>query len=180
MSLQDLNALAAIGTFVVIAVTAGAALIQIRHLRVGYQLQSFLFIMERLNSMEMIEARTFCLVELPQKMNDAGFLENERSSSGDPRIALVGNFFSEIGTLVAAGTLDEQYYLTLLPLASRLWAVTKPVIELRRTRFGPYMWVEFEYLDYLKSTGLYDRKRLARLPPDFKKRYGANPSAPEA
>ena len=73
MPFQVLDTVAALGTFIVIAMTAIAALIQLRHLRSSNQLNAMLKLLE-LEQSPQLEARFhFVRAELATRMKDPEF-----------------------------------------------------------------------------------------------------------
>ncbi|HEV2909756.1 MAG TPA: hypothetical protein VGX02_10825, partial [Candidatus Eremiobacteraceae bacterium] len=75
MSLELLSAIAAIGTFVVIAATAVAAIVQLRHLRSSNQISAITGIQETIESPEFEAARRFIHSDLPLLMKEPRFAE---------------------------------------------------------------------------------------------------------
>lgn len=129
MTWEAVTAIASLSSAIVVCVAAVAAVIQIRHLRTGNQLEAFLRIYDVFNSPDMIAARGYCLDELPE------VLANESSRAAfiagpvEPRLLLVGNFENEVGALVVDGFLEERLVWPLVPVAARLWAIAEPVAQ---------------------------------------------------
>ena len=73
MTLEALSTAAAIGTFLVIAATAIAALIQLRHLRVSNQLQGLLAILSLPYEPILHESFEFVSHELEARLRDPEF-----------------------------------------------------------------------------------------------------------
>jgi hypothetical protein len=170
VSWEAVTALGALASAIVVAVAATAAVLQIRHLRAGNQLEAILRIYDTFNSTEMVEARRYCIYELP------GILADNASRAAllgaaqlDRRISLVGNFNNEIGTLVVAGFLDERLIWPLIPLAARIWRTVAPIAhEWRRKRNDP-IWFDFEYIAALEERVTPDT-HISRFPAWFRAR----------
>jgi hypothetical protein len=75
MSQDTLGSAAAIGTFVVIAATATAAIIQLRHLRQSNQLDALLTILRMPYGPVLHDAFEFIDSELPGRSNDSNFMQ---------------------------------------------------------------------------------------------------------
>lgn len=168
MSWEALTALGTLGSALVVAVAAGAAVLQIRHLRAGNQLEAILKIYDTFNSNEMVVARRYCLTDLPPILaTDASCAAMLRDT--DPRVLLVGNFFNEIGALVVDGFLDERVIWPLVPTAGRLWRILSGLAhEWRRQRSDP-VWADFEYVAALEEH-VTRSTHIARFPRWFRSR----------
>lgn len=73
MSLEVLSTSAAIGTFLVIAATAIAAVVQLRHLRISNQLTGLLNILGRSEDPQFSEWRESTRKVAAERMSDAAF-----------------------------------------------------------------------------------------------------------
>src|SRR5262250_647965 len=97
MMLETFSAIAQIGTFVVIAATAVAALVQLRHLRAANDMAAAsAFIME-FEGLELREAFAFVRMQLKQRLEDPTFRAEIvgaiQDRSKHPEIAVL-NFFA--------------------------------------------------------------------------------------
>ena len=81
MSAETVNTLAAAGTFVVITVTAIAALIQLRHMRLSNQLQALLELTDRWNGQSLQRSVTYVLQELPNKVSSPEYERSLRATA---------------------------------------------------------------------------------------------------
>jgi len=168
MSWEALTAVGTLGSALVVAVAAGAAVLQIRHLRAANQLEAILKIYDTFNSNEMVVARRFCLNELPRALAPESSYAAPPQDI-DPRVLLVGNFFNEIGALVVDGFLDERLVWPLVPTAGRLWLVLSRLAhEWRRQRPDP-VWADFEYIAALEEH-VTQSTHIARFPGWFRAR----------
>lgn len=154
ISLEIVNAAVGIGTLVVFAGTAIAALVQIRHLRASNELDALLRITEQLRSTDLQDAFRYVQNDLDAKVADAayrrelggrGFIDSRRHPEMN-----VCNWFNEVGTLVKNRLIDEATFLDLFSrLVSYYWTRLDPVVALLRRERGPGQYENFEYLAML-------------------------------
>jgi hypothetical protein len=168
MTLEFWSTVASIGTFVVIAATAIAALVQLRHMRSSTQIAALNEIRETLESQEYQAAARFVTNTLPNLLNDDAarprFEKFPLDADLQP-IATVANFFEGVGTFVKYGIIDKDVALDLWGATiMRYWDQLAPFIVLRRRIFGQRPWENFEYLtvlardhDSAHPDGLYPR-----------------------
>lgn len=169
MTWEALTALATLASAVVVAIAATAAVLQIRHLRAGNQLEAILRIYDSFNSNEMLLARTYCLNDFPGVLDADDLHAIIARGDIDPRVTSVGNFFNEIGALVVDGFLDERLVWPLVPIANRLWRILSPLAhEWRRQRQDP-VWADFEYIAALEEH-VTRSTHIARFPTWFRSR----------
>ena len=148
MTFEILNTAAAVGTFVVITVTAIAALIQLRHLRDSNRLQSLIEVAAQIR--ELGPQLGFIYHDLPKKMESPEF----RSEIGyviDPKShpeLLVAIAMDQFGSLIRQGMLDETVIMEFAggaPALLRTWDNLRGVIAIRRGVM-PNAYQNFEYL----------------------------------
>jgi hypothetical protein len=146
-----LSAAASIGTFVVIGASAVAALVQLRHMRAGNQLEALLSLEHDFQRSDLQSALRYIQEQLPQRLEDAeyrrgleavGFID----SAKHPEL-VVCNWFNEIGTLVKHRLVAEEPFMDLFArLIVHSWAhAASAVAVMRRTR-GDSQYHDFEYL----------------------------------
>jgi len=120
MSAEWLTAIGTIGTFVVIAASALAALMQLRHMRGSNQIIALTECRETLESPDFRAAQRFVSYELPKRLADP----QERLRIAQPQsqfegeyqaIDTVANFFESMGTFVKNKIIDAD-------LACDLWS----------------------------------------------------------
>ena len=149
MSLETLNAVASLGTFVVILATAIIALGQLRHIRLGNQLSGLLSTLEMLQDPSVRELVNFVRHDLAARMRDEAFRASLNEIPIDrtvhPEMYLC-DMYNHVGSFVRSGLIDEQIYLqTDCYNVSLYWELLKDVIaEGRRNR--PYIFENFEWL----------------------------------
>lgn len=151
MSLELLNAVAAIGTFVVIAASAVAALIQLRHMSAGNQLDAVLSLERDFRGPEIQDSLRYVQTELPDRLRDDSY-RRELVEIGfvDSRthLELVAcNWFNAMGTLLKNGLVSERTFMDLFGrLIVYYWGQLVPVVALMRRNRGATQYHDFEYI----------------------------------
>jgi len=184
MSLELLNALASLFTVCIIAATAIAAMVQLRHLRAGNQINAMLSIGEELSSKALTDAKFVIRRKLAAVVDDPKFraynaeIESGRAPEVIPEyeevrqaLSLVGNSYEELGILVKQGIVDPDLFLDRYSwVIFGQWKLMEPVVVDAREATGqPAIWENFEYLAVLsedwmrKHTSTYP-KGLRRMP----------------
>src|SRR5690349_11478798 len=125
MSLDVINSIAPILTVVIVAATAIAALVQLKHLRAGNQINAMLAIGEELSSKAFSDAVELVRHKIGPAMEDPVYRDYEvELSTGRPAPAvdpayvelrratlIVGNGYEELGILVKRGVIDRDMFL---------------------------------------------------------------------
>jgi hypothetical protein len=154
MQLDVVNVIATVGTFVVIAASAVAALIQLRHMRGSNQITALNEFRETLESGEISEAQRFVSFVLPERMFD----EAERVKmtrlpfTGEyEKIGTIANLFEGLGEFVKIGIIDANIACDIWGLVVvRNWNALAPLTTYIRATFHmPQLWENFEYLTIL-------------------------------
>jgi hypothetical protein len=150
MSLEAWSTVAAFGTLVVIASTAVAALVQLRHARSSNQIAAVTEMRETMESERFRRARRFVVEQLPKILADPaerGKLEGEVFSSELDAVRDVANFFETMGAFVKLGIVDEALVIDLWDgVVFGYWKQLEPVIMIRREVSDRGLWASFEYL----------------------------------
>lgn len=150
MSPEWLTAIGTIGTFVVIAASAIAALMQIRHMRAGNQIVALNEVRETIESPAFQE--TILLIrDLPRRLSDPQIrqaLSEKQFPAEYQRLRTFLNFFEHVGTLVKNGIIDGHIAADLWGgVILRNWHELSPIITNRRiVTQQPQLWENFEYL----------------------------------
>lgn len=184
MSFELINTAAALVTVSIVAATALAALIQLRHLRAANQIHALLAVGEKLDSPNFTDALLIMNSGLEAALADPEFRNYEIAirrrvppPNVDKRCAdmhhaciLVGNTFELMGSLVKYGIIDQrilvdQYCGVVLGAWKRLADYT----AFGREAGDPAGWEYFEYLavlseDWLKSQPVSYPKGVRRYP----------------
>jgi hypothetical protein len=161
MSLELVNTLATFGTFLVIAGTAIAAIVQLRHARSSNQIEALAEISAERDNPETRSAERFVLHGLSEKLKDPSFryqLANTEAMTAEMQSSLsdirrVGNFFENIGALVKNGLADKEMVLDIFSnQVLNNWEQLTPAIAIvRQSRQNNAIWENFEYLAVLSQ-----------------------------
>jgi hypothetical protein len=158
MSLEPINTFASLATFLVIAATAIAAIVQLRHARSSNQITALNELLGTQQTHEYKEARHFVHTKLPELLKDAAFRHQliaymNKEQIGPEvetqivHITVVADFYENMGLLVKRGFIDRDsaldswaYHLTAE------WGRLEPAIVRCRRAAGNSLWENFEYL----------------------------------
>lgn len=166
MSWEAISALASLASAAVVFVAAIAAVIQLRHVRLANQLQSYTQFLSALQSPELTDARRF-LQHLD--VTDATVVTAVTTPELDPRITAVGVHFQSVARLLNQGVLDERLFAPYFDTTPRVWRSLQPIAAVIRERVGAPMWIDIEYLVYRAEKGRLLHKHLSRYPAAFRK-----------
>ncbi|HEV3155103.1 MAG TPA: hypothetical protein VGZ02_14940 [Candidatus Baltobacteraceae bacterium] len=151
MSAEVISAWAALGTLVVIGASAVAALIQLRHMRAGNQLEALLSLERDFGSPALQSALLYIQDALPARMEDPAYrAELEKigyiDSAAHPEL-LVCNWCNEIGTLVKHRLVSQDAFMDLFArLIVYCWKKLSPAIAVMRRSRGDFQYHDFELL----------------------------------
>jgi hypothetical protein len=178
MTTEWVTALAAVGTFLVIAASAIAALLQLRHLRSGNAISLLTAYNTEFDTLEFQTAFAYVRSELPEQLMRESVLDELAKAPpflGDhAKIRTIANFFEDMGAFVLAGLLSRDIVCNLYgENVLSAWQTIAPVAALVRHRTGrPGIWENFEYLASLSDDfftrhpgGVYPRG-VRRMPVD--------------
>jgi len=151
MSLDLLSTLAAVGTFFVIAATAAAAVIQLRHLRASNQLTAFMTITQTFDHASFRELLAYIRNDLADRARQPEYRRDLLAHTGVDRVkypeVIVCGFFEELGIFVKRGLVDEAVFMdAYASLIENNWRLLQPFIAVTRSRSGAAVWENFEYL----------------------------------
>jgi hypothetical protein len=163
VTLELINTLASVASTVVIAATAVAALVQLRHLRAQNQISGQLALRQVLLDRDFLEAVGRARQEVPMLMKEPAFRkyvadyhlglaeDNERYDSLYEEILLVGRNLENIGNMVRNGLTDGRIFIEQWsPLVIVAWNAIEPLLRIRRVaERADYAWEDFEYLTVL-------------------------------
>lgn len=160
MSLELWGVIASAGTFVVIAATAIAAFIQLRHIRGGNSIAALTECREVLESEEFAAAQRFVAYTLPEMLKDPEVRRRLTKSPLDEDLRpvnVVGNFFEGLGSFIRFGVIDREIASALWSgIVVRNWELLAPTLAIMRRTAGPALWEQFEYL--VKVSRDWDRR----------------------
>jgi hypothetical protein len=150
MNQETLSTVAAVGTFIVIAATAMAAIVQLRHLRTSNQLTGLLNILGRSEDPQFSEWREATRKVLVHDMTDAAYRKSIEDHTFDRRNAPwlhLYNWYDYIGSLVKQQLVSEQSVLDVFSFVmTQDWERGQDIIAVARRGVGPALWENFEYL----------------------------------
>ncbi len=150
MSPEWVTAISSAGTFVVIAASATAALLQLRHMRSGNQIAAYNECRETMDSPEFRAALDFIRNELPVRLRDPSVLNTlvETGLANEyAAIRMVGNVFETMGLFVKTGMMDQRIACELWSgIVLQTWDTLRPLTAAVRARGAAGIWVNFEYM----------------------------------
>jgi hypothetical protein len=153
MTLELWNTFATFGTFIVIAATAIAALVQLRHARTSNQIAALAQSQEESETPQFDEAHQFVRAQLQAKLHDPEFryqIVNRSERTGEflgfmRYVSTVGNYWERIGLLLRTGLVDRGFALNQYANnASFDWDRLAPYAAIAREQAGPSVWENFE------------------------------------
>lgn len=151
MNPEILNFWAEIGADIVICGSVVAALIQLRHIRAGNQLQALLSLERDFRAPELQSALTYVQEQLAERLHEPGYRrELETIGFIDPAVhpeMIACNWLNEMGTLVKRGYVSEDTFMDLFArLIVHCWRQVSPAIAIMRRKRGEAQYHDFEYL----------------------------------
>ncbi len=159
MSLELVNTLATFGTFLVIAATAIAAVVQLRHARGSNHIAALNELRETMETPGFQEAQQFVNAELAAKMQDPAFryqialpaaARTDEARTMLRRVSAFANFYESMGILVKTGLVDADLVLEMwADIARSAWERLEPFTAIARRRIGDALLENFEYLTVL-------------------------------
>jgi Domain of unknown function (DUF4760) len=177
MSPEWVTAIATVFTALVIAASAVAALMQIRHMRKSNEIEIIAKWTEAMESEEFGAARAFVVTELPRILGDRARLA---ALSWTPfptelqPVRTISNHFESVGAFIKLGNVDEHVACELWGLVVlECWRAASPVIQFMREKYGTNaVWENFEYLAVLADRWITEHPQgtypanARRMPPD--------------
>ncbi len=151
MTAEVISAWAAVGTLVVIGASAIAALVQLRHMRAGNQLEALLSLERDFRTPEIQSALKYIQRDLAAKLQDPAYRRELETlgvvdSEVHPELT-VCNWFNELGTLVKHRLVSESTFMDLFArLIVYCWKHVAPAVAIMRRTRGDFQYHDFEYL----------------------------------
>jgi Domain of unknown function (DUF4760) len=162
MSLEAWSTIASVGTLVVIAATAIAALIQLRHARSSNQIAAITEMRETLESERFRQARRFVLEQVPILLADPAERNKLGGATLSPELDAVrdiANFFETMGVFVKLGIVDQTLVCDLWDgMVFKTWKQLEPIIMIRRRVSDRGVWASFEYLAVICEKSLSENQ----------------------
>jgi hypothetical protein len=142
---------AQVGTLVVILLSVAAALVQLRHIRAGNQLQALLSLEHDFRAPELQAALSYVQATLAARLEDREYRrELERIGFVDPKVhpeMTACNWLNEMGTLVKRGYVSEDAFMDLFArLIVHCWRQVAPAVAIMRRSRGDAQYHDFEFL----------------------------------
>jgi hypothetical protein len=160
MSLELVNTVATLGTFVVIATTAIAAIVQLRHMRGSNQIAALNELRETMETPDFQAASHFVGTELAAKLQDPAFryqLMNRLARTDENKLLItkvnsIGNFYESMGLLLKTGLVEQKLVMEMWSSNVAIdWQNLAPVTAMTRRAAGDALWENFEYLAVLSQ-----------------------------
>jgi hypothetical protein len=150
MSQETLSTVAGVGTFIVIAATAIAAIVQLRHLRAQNQLTGLLTVLARVEDPQFNEwvdaARETIKSRLPDPAYRRAILDGTFERRDNPWLNLA-NSYDWVGSLVKHNLIPKESLLDVYAgRVMQAWDIIAGIVPLVRGRSGQGVWENFEYL----------------------------------
>jgi hypothetical protein len=162
MSFEMISTIGTVLTVLIVGATAVAALVQLRHLRAGNQINAILTIGDKFLENRYQDARTLVNAGLATTLQDHRFREyvvlralgKPMTGVSEDHLAmlhavnLVGNTFEEVGNLAKNDIIDERLLLDeYVTQVIGMWNRLEPYLALSRSATGDIgLWDNFEYL----------------------------------
>lgn len=150
MSQETISTIAAVGTFVVIAATAIAAIVQLSHLRAQNQLTGLLTVLARVEDPQFNEwvdgARELISSRIVDPAYRRAIMDGSFERRNNPWLNLA-NSYDWVGSLVKHKLIPEEALLDVYSWrVIQAWDIVEGIVPLVRTRGGLAVWENFEYL----------------------------------
>ena len=167
MAWDEIGALAALAGTLVVLVGSVAAIVQLKHLRLTYQIESYIELMGRLNGPEMVAAREY--VETCD-FSDPAVLVKALNEGIDHRVLMYGGFYQQVARLINLGIADRDLFAPVVMVAPQVWKKLGPLAYAWREQHPSNpRWGDLEYLVFRSANRapfnarLYSRAFRARI-----------------
>ncbi|MBV8081507.1 MAG: hypothetical protein JO347_01415 [Candidatus Eremiobacteraeota bacterium] len=169
MPLEDWNTIISAGTLIVIAATAIAAAIQLRHLRSSNQITTALSLFDKWGGPEARKLQAFVFGgELDEKLKDPAYraelMHIPVNRISHPEVAYL-DFWESVCTLIKLGHTDEASFMETGGFMSiAAWNKLMPVIAIIRRKRGSSPYDNFEYV--VSRAIIWEQKHPDTFPKD--------------
>ena len=167
MQWDEISALAALGGTLVILAGTVAAIVQLKHLRLTYQIETYIELARQMNSPEMVAAREY--IETCD-FHDPATLQKALTEGVDHRVLMYGGFYQSVARLVNLGIADRDLFAPFVMVSPQVWKRLGPLAYAWRERHpGNPRWADLEYLIFSRvgkrpfNTRKYDAAFAARI-----------------
>lgn len=156
MAWDALAALGSIAGALILLVGSIAAVVQLKHLRLANQIGAYLDIMQRFNSAEMVEARTFID---SHDFADPAVLAKVFENGLDHRALQYGGLCQTVARLINLRILDWRLFSPVILAATQSWRGLRPIAyELRKRGSSNLRWLDVECLVYRSQFELFPER----------------------
>jgi len=151
MNWEELGAISTFVTTIIIAASAIAAVVQLRHMRAGNAIAGFLGFMDRWSSPEARARQNFVFGgELDRRLADPAYRAELRSAHADrlnhQELEYL-DFWESLGGFLKLGYFPEDLVMESGgPVSIAAWEKLEPVIAIVRSARGSSVYDNFEYL----------------------------------
>jgi hypothetical protein len=151
MTWEEISALSTFGTLLVIAASAIAAVIQLRHMRSGNQIATALGMFDKWAGPEARRLQSYVFSdELDKRLEEpayrAGLMRIPVDRVAHPEVAYI-DFWESVCSLVKLGHTDEAAFMESGGFtAIAAWKKLTPVIAIIRRKRGQTVYDNFEYV----------------------------------
>lgn len=189
MSLELMNTLGTLTTAVIIAATAIAAMVQLRHMRAGNQINAMLAIGNQFDAREFRDALAIVDRKLDSAMDDPALREyylglirghqvqdvTQEYQDTIGALRFVANTYEELGILVKNDIIDENLFLDRYSFViARTWdRMQRTIAWGREATQNDAIWENFEYLTVLSKE--YMRQHPSSYPKGVPRLQVVNP-----
>ena len=168
MGWDEIGALAALAGTLVVLIGSIAAIVQLKHLRLTYQIESYIELMSQLNSPEMVAASEYVKT---CDFHDPAVLEKTLREGVDQRVLRWGGFYQNVARLINLGIADPDLFAPVVTIAPPVWKRLRPLVYAWRERHPSNpRWADIEYLVFnAVNKPPFNAKRYSRA---FRARVG--------
>jgi hypothetical protein len=152
MSFEAWSLAASAGTFLVIAATAIAAIVQLRHMRSSSQITALSKLEDMWDDPALVNARRRLLKELHERLKDPQFRAELKADTSQDELVLcmnsLCNFYETMGVYVKHRLADRDVVCDFWSASViQAWRGMTPAIAIVRTgSIGDRVWDNFEYM----------------------------------
>jgi hypothetical protein len=144
MQWDEISALAALGGTLVVLVGSMAAIIQLKHLRLTYQIETYIELMRQMNSPEMVAAREYIAT---CDFHDPVTLQKALSEGVDHRVLMYGGYYQTAARLINLGIADRDLFAPIVMTSPQVWKKLGPLAYAwRELHSSNPRWGDIEYL----------------------------------
>jgi hypothetical protein len=169
MAWDAVAAVASVAGALILLIGTIAAIVQLKHLRVANQLESYLQLMEQLHSREMMDALQYLETT---DFTDPHALREATTPDLDNRVRVIGTHYQTVARLLNEGVLEEALFAAHILTAPHIWSAIRPAIEVMRERRKTPFLIDLQYLVYRFPHGETVSRLVRRYPKEFLETVG--------